>query len=102
MSFYESVIFSLDELISDLKVDLEVPFQGRGSILYSVANFSQVCGQAIYRPTEYYFNGRCYSLLLPDCILDRGILEMKIRFKQQGNILADCVDACMFSKFWHI
>ena len=101
MSFYESVIFSIDELISDLKVDLEVPFQGQGSILYSVANFSQVCGQAIYRPTEYYFNGRCYSLLLPDCILDRGILEMRIRFKQQGNILADCVDACMFSIFWH-
>ena len=83
--FYESTLFSVEDLIHQLRVDLEVPYEGQSAVVVAAENFSSFCGQSFFRPTEYYFNGRCYSFLLPDCLLNNGVLEMVFSFKEKGN-----------------
>ena len=83
--FYESVIFPIEDLIEDIKLDLETSYNGSASVTYNVSNFSDICGQSIYRDTEYYFNGRCFSLMMPQCLLDKGILEINFNFKAKGK-----------------
>ena len=83
--FYESVLYKVEELVEDIKVDLEEPFQGEAGIRLSGGNFS-ICNSTIYSETEYYFNGRCFSFHLPECILSKAILEMKIGFSQKVKI----------------
>ena len=60
---------NIENLIKNIAVDLETPYDGKASVLFSPGNFTDICGQSLYRDTEYYFNGRCFSILLPDCIL---------------------------------
>ena len=69
LEFYESVIIDIENLIKSIAVDLETPYDGKASVLFSPGNFTDICGQSLFRDTEYYFNGRCFSILLPDCIL---------------------------------
>ena len=83
--FYESVIFPIEDLIEDIKLDLETSYNGSASVTYNVSNFSNICGQSIYKDTEYYFNGRCFSLMMPQCLLDKGILEINVNFKEKGK-----------------
>ena len=83
--FYESVIFPIEDLIEDIKLDLESSYNGSASVTYNVRNFTNICGQSIYRDTEYYFNGRCFSLMMPQCLLDKGILEINVNFKEKGK-----------------
>lgn len=78
-------MIQLEDLIHNLRIDLEVPFKGKSALFVDVKNFTKFCGQSFFRPTEYYFNGRCYSILLPDCLLELGILEMVFNFKNKGN-----------------
>ena len=86
--FYESVLFSVEDLIHQLRVDLEVPYDGQSAVTVAAENFSDFCGQSFFRPTEYYFNGRCYSFLLPSCLLNNGVLEMVFSFKEKGELIA--------------
>ena len=84
--FYESTLFSVEDLIHQLRVDLEVPYDGQSAVIVAAENFTNFCGQNFFRPTEYYFNGRCYSFLLPDCVLYNGVLEMVFSFKEKGKL----------------
>ena len=83
--FYESVLYQLEEIVEDINVDLDEPFQGNAKIRLSAGNFS-ICNSSIYTETEYYFNGRCFSLHMPECILSKAILEMKIGFRRKVKI----------------
>ena len=83
--FYESILYKVSELVEDIHVDLEEPFQGKPGIKLSAGNFS-ICNSSVYSETEYYYNGRCFSLHMPECILNKAILEMKIGFSQKVKI----------------
>ena len=83
--FYESILYKVEELVEDIKVDLEEPFQGEAGIRLSSGNFT-ICNSSIYTETEYYFNGRCFSFHLPECILNKAILEMSFGFSQKGKL----------------
>ena len=78
MQFYERILYGVEELVHDIRVDLEEPFQGKAGIEFPAS--ASVCNSSIYKETEYYFNGRCFSFHLPSCILSKGILEMKLFF----------------------
>ena len=78
-------MYKVQELVEEIKVDLEEPFQGNAGIRLSAGNFS-ICNASIYTETEYYFNGRCFSFHMPECILKKAILEMKIAFRQKVKI----------------
>ena len=78
MQFYERILYRVEELVHDIRVDLEEPFQGKAGIEFPAT--ATVCNSSIYEETEYYFNGRCFSFHLPSCILSKGVLEMKLFF----------------------
>ena len=83
--FYEITFYTIDELLNDITVYLEAPFEGKSKLQIGQTNFTSLCGQSVYRHTEYYFNGRCYSFLMPSCLLENGILEMVFNFKEKGE-----------------
>ena len=78
-------MIQIEDLIDNLRIDLEIPFEGQSAVIVDVENFTNFCGASFFRPTEYYFNGRCYSFLLPECLLKLGILEMVFNFRNKGT-----------------
>ena len=84
--FFEQVVFKLDDLVEDLSLVLETPFNGNASVFFPASSFKNVCNQILFRNTEYYFNGRCFTLQLPKCILKLGILELIMHFRKKVDI----------------
>ena len=72
-NFYESAIFDIEDLMEEITVDLEISYDGKSSVLFTAANYSEICGVSLYHHTEYYYNGRCFSILLPNCILRKEL-----------------------------
>ncbi|XP_023334500.1 uncharacterized protein LOC111705999 isoform X2 [Eurytemora carolleeae] len=81
---YESTLIKIEEILVQLRLDLEGSFNG-SSIMFIKPN-QLVCGKQVFRATEYYYNGRCYTMELPDCILRLGVLEVNIDFIDKTDI----------------
>ena len=77
-------MFQVEELVEEIRVDLEEPLEGEVGVIFSPADI--VCNSSLYTNTEYYFNGRCFSFQMPSCIVRKGILEMKLFFSKKGKL----------------
>ena len=64
---------------------------------YNSSSFNDVCGQPLFRTTEYYYNGRCFSILMPECVLSNGALEMGFQFRKKGKKKLNIKAACTFA-----
>ena len=59
-----------DDDVTDAKDDAEVP-----------------CGQRrSFFVKEYYYNGDCYALKIPDCLREVGVLEIVMDFHNKTDI----------------
>ena len=83
---FEQVVFKLSDLVQDMTLNLESPFNGSISLSMPLVGFKNICNETIFRNTEYYFNGRCFTLHLPKCILMLGVLELVIHFRMKVDI----------------
>lgn len=85
--FMELINIPLEELFHSVIVDIEKPLANR--MTQSILN-GTVIGDCKLSPLwtirDYYFNGICFSLQLPPCLLDRGILEMSVHLHQSTDV----------------
>ena len=76
--FYEKVVHSAHELINHIIV--YTAGQMDGSNIFERSKNLSICGQNLFEAKPYYFNGNCYAIVMPQCLLDIGILEVVLGF----------------------
>ena len=83
---FEQVVYNLEDLVEDLTLYLETPSNGNASVFFPSGGFNNICNKTVFRYTDYYYNGRCFSLQLPQCILNLGVLELILHFRKKVDI----------------
>ena len=80
---FDQVVYDLEDIVEDLQLYLETPFHGNATIFFPSSRFGNICNQTLFRNTDYYYNGRCFTLRLPHCILKLGVLELVLHFHKK-------------------
>lgn len=83
-AFYSDVTLSAEELVHKVRIDIEEAVEDK-NIHFLFPN-DTVCGESIFKTVEYYYNGDCLSLELPECLREAGVLEIVMEFKQKMDI----------------
>ncbi|XP_059098535.1 uncharacterized protein LOC131892719 [Tigriopus californicus] len=84
VTFYEDIVVGVEEIVEDILIYAEVPINGTNSfMLYGNSTF---CGQGLFQIEQYYYNGDCYALELPDCLVEAGVLEIVFDFRTKTDI----------------
>ena len=82
-----SVVYDFKEMVSNLQLFLMDPFNGKTTISIPAKNINNFCNTSdVVKPLDYYYNGRCYSLRLPRCLLSKGVLELVLQFTMKVDI----------------
>ena len=85
--FFNEVIFSASDLVQNINLYLEQPMEGSSVKKMNIAETGgKLCGEEIFFPTEYYYNGRCWTLRLPQCVLSKGVLEIVADFYGKTDV----------------
>lgn len=45
-----------------------------------------MCGEPFFKVSPYYYNGDCFSMELPTCLREAGVLELNIDFFDKTDI----------------
>ncbi|TRY78208.1 hypothetical protein TCAL_14440 [Tigriopus californicus] len=85
--FMDAVNIPLDEIFHSVSVDTEKPLANRRTQSLLNGTLIGACQLTpIWKIRDYYFNGICFSLQLPRCLLKLGILEMSVRLHQSTDV----------------
>jgi hypothetical protein len=76
--FYDDVTHSIEEILS--RVEIYAAAEMNGTNIFELRGNYTLCGQDLYKTLPYYYNGDCFALVMPDCLLDIGILEIVLDF----------------------
>jgi len=57
-----------------------------GSNVLIVKANETLCGENLFKVEEYYYNGDCYALTLPNCLRESGVLELVVDFHDKTDI----------------
>ena len=77
--FYSDVVIPLSEVLESVTVYAEAEVDG-DNILRLYPNSTVCGGESPFQVRQYYYNGDCYSLSLPSCMIELGILELVFVF----------------------
>ena len=72
VSFLHADLSSQDHVSCQSCFNLNENLLNQGSLI----NWSYINSVFVCRKTDYYFNGRCFSLTFPHCLTSLGILEV--------------------------
>ena len=73
--------------MKNIELYMEQPMDGSSVKKMNISETGgKLCGEDIFFPTEYYFNGRCWTLRLPQCALSKGILEIVADFYNKTDV----------------
>ena len=83
---YEEVVIDVTNIIEKINIFLECQYNG--SNVLSLNSFNKiVChNQSLFEIKEYYFNGDCLILTMPDCLSKSGVLEIALQFNVDVHI----------------
>ena len=81
------MIYSAEDLVRNINLYMEQPMDGSSVKKMNIAETGgKLCGEDIFFPTEYYYNGRCWTLRLPQCALSKGVLEIVADFNTKTDV----------------
>ena len=83
---YDEVVWGPEDLLAEVTVNMEQSYHGNVSLHLQLGRLSNLCDQTVLADIEYYYNGRCFSLHLPDCLTSRGILELQLNLLQPVDV----------------
>ena len=86
IQLYKDVVIDVTKIVEKINVFLE--HQYNGSNVLSLNSFNKiVChNQSLFEIKEYYFNGDCLILTMPDCLSKSGVLEIALQFNVDVHI----------------
>ena len=82
---YIESTFSLEEIIGIVEVYLDRYINGSEKVTFDPKSNQNPCGEDpknVFLAREYYFNGNCYSIVMPECVHQAGPLEVIVNVKE--------------------
>ena len=85
VQFYEDMTLDIEDIVDNTLFYLEQPING--SNILRLKPLQLVCdGVNIFQVKEYYFNGDCFSMQIPECLHKAGPLEVVFDFYDKTDI----------------
>ena len=85
LDFYNEMTLDIEDIVKDVLFYLEQPIDGSNIVKLKPKDL--VCnGSSLFVNKEYYFNGDCFALQLPDCLKKAGPLEIVFDFFDKTDI----------------
>ena len=85
LDFYEEMTLDIDDIVDNVLFYLEQPIDGSNIVRFKPNEL--VCnGSKLFFKKEYYFNGDCFALQIPDCLKSAGPLEIVFDFYDKSDI----------------
>ena len=82
---YDYVVIPLDDIVDYVRFDLEEMIDGK-TVMKPKAN-DMVCNQEkLFQTKPYYWNGNCFTMVLPNCLAKAGVLEMNLFLLQKSDM----------------
>ena len=82
---YSQIVLQPSDVIQTVELYLEQFIDGKNII--KMAPKDTICnGQPILFKKEYYFNGDCFAMVMPSCLLEAGPLEIVFNFFDKTDI----------------
>ena len=79
-----------DEVIKEVLVYVEQFINGSNLFLFKPGGpkvLPKSCAEnRVFVKKPYYYNGECFALALPQCILDASVLELTIKFFEKTDM----------------
>ena len=82
--FYDEIVLKAEDVIDFVRIYTEKQIDGKNMLKLNPND--KVCGQEIFIKKQYYYNGDCFALNPPDCVLEAGILEVLFDFLDKTDI----------------
>ena len=86
---YIESTFSLEEIIGIVEVYLDRYINGSEKVTFDPKSNQNPCGEDpknVFLAREYYFNGNCYSIVMPECVHHAGPLEVIVNVKEAVDV----------------
>ena len=86
---YIESTFSLEEIIGIVEVYLDRYINGSEKVTFDPKSNQNPCGEdamKVFLAREYYFNGNCYSIVMPECVHQAGPLEVIVNVKEAVDV----------------
>ena len=86
---YIESTFSLEEIIGIVEVYLDRYINGSEKVTFDPKSNENPCGEDpknVFLAREYYFNGNCYSIVMPECVHQAGPLEVIVNVKEAVDV----------------
>ena len=84
VQLYEDVVMTVDEIVEVVQIYAEVEIDGKNTFL--IRPNETFCNEYIFQTKQYYYNGDCFSLNVPDCLKSGGVLEINIDFYNKTDV----------------
>ena len=83
--FYNQIVWKVDDIVHNVELDTVKAIDGKNPIQFGPGDLA--CGgQSLFKVLSYYYFGDCYSLVMPDCLQEAGVLETALTFNDKVDI----------------
>ncbi len=85
----DDVVVTLDEMVRQADVFTEAETaDGVSNFSVLPSNYSLPCGskEEVFVAKPYYYHGDCFSVRLPSCLTELGVLEVVFDFEQKVDV----------------
>ena len=77
-------LFQVEEIVKSVNIYAEIEIDGKNG--FKILPNETVCGNGLFYTKQYYYNGDCFALELPDCLKSAGVLEIVMNFRNKTDI----------------
>jgi hypothetical protein len=83
--FYNEIVLNVDDIVQKVTIYVEQLVNGKNIV--NLGPLDTICnGQTLFTSKQYYYNGNCFALVLPDCLRNAGPLEVVFEFIDKTDI----------------
>ena len=84
---YKEIVIDVRKIMQQVKLFLESQVNGSNRLLLTSFSDENICqNQTLFVIKEYYYNGDCLVLVMPDCLSQAGPLEIALEFNISVHI----------------
>ena len=86
IQLYKDVVIDVTKIVEKINVFLEHQYNGSNVLSFTSSNKKVCDNQSLFEIKEYYYNGDCLSLIMPECLSQSGMLEIALEFNINVHI----------------
>ena len=83
---YEEVVIDVTKIMEKINIFLECQYNGSNVLSFTSFDKTVCYNQSLFQIKEYYYNGDCLTLVMPDCLSQSGVLEIALAFNINVHI----------------